>query len=266
MPAQIFDASAGPAGGYGAMPSPMGYNNTNYWNRGGDAFAVTPGFQPALDMAFQYFGGVGQNMGYGMNPFQYGQSMFDQYQKNVGKEYDANMQRFQSQMPQFMSGYNQAYGQGVDATLAANQQALGQTGYAPWNAARQQNLAMLQGEASGQAPQYLQDFWAKKANERLGGSMGAFAAPNSQFAANQYGRLNADQAYQFHQGALQNYQGALNNYNPLAGMANIAPNQGASQFAGMFNNPSTQGSQMAYQGALGNYSHFMDKITDRMIR
>lgn len=181
---------------------------------GGIASGFTPQWQPYYNQA---------------------QGLSNQAVTNSGQQYAGMAQQYGGQMVN-------------NANTQWNQQLAGNPAYAQWG-----NLLAQQGkEASGTAPQYLQELWSRSANERLGSSMGAFASPNSQFAANQYGRLNADQANTFHQQAQQNLGNTIQQgnqyFNPYMSGALGAGNQLYGQGMGYAQNAGNQPFSFASAG------------------
>lgn len=268
----------------------IGYNNG--FTSGNDAYTggpsqgmSVPGYSAPTQNSYSPFSGGGQDFNPIAGPAQgWGKTPMQQYQESqwsiprygqlgqvIGGMTPDPSQYWQNTMGYARDAAGQAAGQYGGIAQQFGNQMFGQLGgqwnqqlaanpaYAQW----QQLLARQGNEASGAAPQYLQDLWARSANERLGGSMGAFGAPASQFAASQFGRLNADAANQYHQQAMQNLGGTIaqgNNYfNPYlgtvaSGMANIyaqgvgnAANQGYNFGGQAYGNAVTpiQGAQQA---------------------
>lgn len=194
------------------------------------------------------FGQLGQQIA-GMTP-SYDVGLANQY----GTDMNAGSAASSAELAQkygsgMMDAYNKMYQSGAGSTIAAQQAANAATpGFGAWDASRQANLAQTQAEASGAAPQYLQDYWAKTANARLSGSMGAFGNTSSQFAANQFGRLNADAANTYHQNALNTWQGSLNGYQPTVGMANVGTNNSYSSLVNAWQPVNAYGTGVAAYG------------------
>lgn len=194
------------------------------------------------------YGRLGQNI-IGMTPT-YDVGLANQY----GTELNAGSAASSAELAQkygtgMMDAYNKMYQSGAASTIAAQQAANAATpGLSAWDASRQANLAQTQAEASGAAPQYLQDYWAKTANARLSGTMGAFGNTASQFAANQFGRYNADAANAYHNQALSNWQSSLNGYQPTTGMANIGTNNSYSALVQAYQPVNAYGTGVAAYG------------------
>ena len=167
------------------------------------------------------------------------------YGNQASNAYAANQaQQMGQYMPQYTAAYNQAYGSGQAAQQQAYNTALGQApGMSGMLNDRNTLLAQQTQEATGQAPQYLQDYWKQQAGSQLQNTMGAFGG--SQLGSGALANMMAANLYQYHTGAEQNLGNTINNWNPY--MNQVGQNNTANTLASAY----APNSANAWQGGYG---------------
>ena len=168
------------------------------------------------------------------------------YGNQASNSYAANQaQQMQQYMPQYAQQMNNTYASGQAAQQNAYNTALAAApGMNGLLGSRNALLQQQTQEASGQAPQYLQDYWKQQAGGQLQGTMGAFG--NSSLGAGSLANMMAANLYQYHTGAEQNLGNTINNWNPY--MNQVGQNTTANTLASAY---APQGSANAWQGGFG---------------